>query len=176
MLDGAIIIPLQSLFWNLIFEGAALLWVVGRALLNVGYFIMVLTGWMSQNIFAPLLDVVNNQTGLLVGPLFVIAMTILGFTYMLSVFGRFEVVRMRSAVMWLLFAAAMYSFGPGIYLGMEDFRRIAGSGFYEAGIAAFNDAGTATGLGAIGTMPSDVIATPSDQFGMFLPGVPGARQ
>jgi hypothetical protein len=124
MLDGAIIIPLQSLFWNLIFEGAALLWVVGRALLNVGYFIMVLTGWMSQNIFAPLLDVVNNQTGLLVGPLFVIAMTILGFTYMLSVFGRFEVVRMRSAVMWLLFAAAMYSFGPGIYLGMEDFRRL----------------------------------------------------
>jgi hypothetical protein len=43
--------------------------VVGRALLNVGYFIMVLTGWVSQNIFAPLLDAVNNQTGLLVGPL-----------------------------------------------------------------------------------------------------------
>jgi hypothetical protein len=174
MLDGAIIIPLQSLFWNLLFELGALLWVVGRALLNVGYFIMVLTGWVSQNIFAPLLDAVNNQLGLLVGPLFVIAMTVLGFTYMLAVFGRFNVVSMRSAVSWLLFAAALYSFGPAMYLGMEDFRRIAGSGFYEAGITAFTGAGTATGLGAIGTTSDDIIAVPTDQFGQFLPSVPGA--
>jgi hypothetical protein len=68
----------------------------------------------------------------------------------------------------------LYSFGPAIYLGMEDFRRIAGSGFYEAGITAFAGAGTATGLGAIGTTSDDIIAAPTDQFGQFLPSVPGA--
>src|SRR5215203_4401021 len=100
MLDGAVVIPLQSLFWNLLFEVAALLWMVDRALLSVGYFILTLTGWMSQNVFAPLLAVVSEQTGVLVGPIFLVALTVLGFTYLMAVFGRFDVVNFRSAVLW----------------------------------------------------------------------------
>lgn len=174
MLDGAVVIPLQSLFWNLLFEVAALLWMVDRALLSVGYFILTLTGWMSQNVFAPLLAVVSDQTGVLVGPIFLVALTVLGFTYLMAVFGRFEVVNLRSAVLWLLFAAALYTFGPNIYTGMEDFRRFVGGGFYQLGVDAFNDASSATGLNAIGTLPSDNVPVPTDQFGQFLPGVPGA--
>ena len=45
MLDGAIVIPLQSMIWNLLFQIGSLMWIVGRALLNVGYFIMSLTGY-----------------------------------------------------------------------------------------------------------------------------------
>jgi hypothetical protein len=174
MLDGAVVIPIQTMVWNLLFELAALLWVVDRALLSVGYFILVLTGWLSQNVFAPLLAIVSDQTGVLVGPLFMIALTVLGFTYLMAVFGRFEVVNLRSAVMWLLFAATLYTFGPGIYSGLEDFRRLVGGGFYEAGVEAFNDASSVTGLNAIGTLPSDSVAVPTDQFGQFLPAVPGA--
>jgi hypothetical protein len=174
MLDGAVVIPLQSLFWTLLFEVAALLWMVDRALLSVGYFILTLTGWMSQNVFAPLLSVVSDQTGVLVGPIFLIALTVLGFTYLMAVFGRFQVVNFRSAVLWLLFATALYTFGPSLYTCMEDFRRFVGGGFYQLGVAAFNDASSATGLNAIGTLPSDSVPIPTDQFGQFLPGVPGA--
>lgn len=45
MLDGAIIVPLQALLWGLLFELAALIWIIDRALLIVAYFIMALTGW-----------------------------------------------------------------------------------------------------------------------------------
>jgi hypothetical protein len=175
MLDGAIIIPLQSLFWNLLFELGALLWVVGRALLNVGYFIMVLTGWVSQNIFAPLLDAVNNQRVCWWVPLFVIAMTVLGFTYMLAVFGRFNVVSMRSAVI-----VALVCGGDCIPLDLPSiwawkiFVALRAVVSMKQVSPLSTGAGTATGLGAIGTMPADIIATPTDQFGMFLPSVPGA--
>jgi len=174
MLDGAIVIPLQSMIWNLLFQIGSLMWIVGRALLNVGYFIMSLTGWITQNAFVPLLSGVSDQTSVLVGPIFVLALTVLGFTYILAVFGRFEVVDLRSAVTWLIFAAFLYTLGPGVYTGMESFRRLVGGGFYEAGIEAFNNASGSTGLGAIAATPADVIAVPTDQFGPFLPGVPGA--
>jgi hypothetical protein len=174
MLDGAIIIPLQSLIWTLLFECATLLWIVDRALLNVGYFLMVLTGWITQHAFVPLLDMVGQQTENWVAPIFVIAITVLGLTYLLAVFGRFEVVNLRSAVMWLLFASALYIFGPHLYTGLEDLRRLMAGGFYEVGVQTFSDASTATGMAAIGSLPSDQIPTPTDQFGQFLPGVPGA--
>jgi hypothetical protein len=74
----------------------------------------------------------------------------------------------------MLFAAALYTFGPSMYTGMEDFRRFVGGGFYQLGVDAFNDASSATGLNAIGTLPSDNVPVPTDQFGQFLPGVPGA--
>jgi hypothetical protein len=174
MLDGAVVIPLQTTFWNLIFEIAALLWMIDRALLNVGYFIQTITGWLTQNAFAPMLAVVGEQTGALIAPVFVIAMTVLGFTYLMAVFGRFEVVNFRAAFLWLLFAGILFSTGPSIYTGMEDLRRLISGGFYEIGVDAFNDASSATGLAAIGTSPGDSVASPTDQFGQFLVGVPGA--
>jgi hypothetical protein len=98
--------------------------------------------------------------------LFVIAMTVLGFTYMLSVFralqcGEYALGGDRGSCL----RRRCIPLVPPSILGMEDFRRIAGSGFYEAGITAFAGAGTATGLGAIGTTSDDIIAAPTDQFG-----------
>jgi hypothetical protein len=174
MLDGAIVIPIQTLVWNVLFEVAALLWLVNRALLSVGYFIMALTGWITQNAFAPLLTVISDQTGVLVGPIFVLALTILGLTYILAVFGNFEVVNLRAATLWLLFAGFLFTFGPSAYTGMENLRRLMGGGFYEAGVTALNDASSASGLSVIGATPGDTIPAPTDQFGQFLPGVPGA--
>jgi hypothetical protein len=54
---------------------------------------------------------------------------VLAFTYMMAVFGKFHVVSLRSAVLWLLFAAGLYTFGPNFYLGMESFRREVAGGF-----------------------------------------------
>ena len=119
MLDGAVVAPLQGLLWSLLFEVAALLWVLNRALLIVAYFLMALTGWISQQVFAPLLAVVGEQTGRLVGPVFVVAITVLALTYLLAVFGRFQVVSLRRAVLWLLFASALYTFGPNLYWGWK---------------------------------------------------------
>ncbi|MEO1439273.1 MAG: hypothetical protein AAFV33_02650, partial [Chloroflexota bacterium] len=169
MLDGAIIVPLQALLWGLLFELAALIWIIDRALLIVAYFIMALTGWITSQVFAPLLTVVGQQTEVLVGPVFLLAITVLAFTYLMAVFGRFHVVSLRSAVLWLLFAAGLYTFGPNFYLGMELFRREVAGGFYEAGIDAFNSGGSVTGLDAIGTPPSDAVTVPTDQLGAFLP-------
>ena len=129
MLDGAIIVPLQALLWGLLFELAALIWIIDRALLIVAYFIMALTGWITSQVFAPLLTVVGQQTEVLVGPVFLLALTVLAFTYMMAVFGKFHVVSLRSAVLWLLFAAGLYTFGPNFYLGMETFRREVAGGF-----------------------------------------------
>jgi hypothetical protein len=169
MLDGAIIIPLQAMLWGLLFEVAALLWIVDRALLLVAYFTMSLTAWITEQVFAPLLTVIGNQTEVLVGPVFVIAISVLGLTYLMAVFGRFEVVNPRSAILWLLFASALYTFGPNFYLGMEEFRRVISGEFYEMGISAFNDGGTVSGLGAIGTNPTDQVPIPTDQLGSYLP-------
>jgi hypothetical protein len=174
MLDGAIIIPLQSLFWNLLFELGALLWVVGRALLNVGYFIMVLTGWVSQNIFAPLLDAVNNQRVCWWVPLFVIAMTILGFTYMLSVFGRFNVVSMRSAVIVALVCGGMYSFGPAIYLGHGRFSSHCGQWFLRSRHHRFCWCGHGNGVGRDWHHQRRYYRGAHRPIWQFLPGVPGA--
>jgi len=45
MLDGAIIVPLQALLWGLLFELAALIWIIDRALLIVAYFIPAAQSW-----------------------------------------------------------------------------------------------------------------------------------
>jgi hypothetical protein len=47
MLDGAIIIPLQGMLWGLLFEVAALIWLVDRALLLLAYFTMAVTAWIT---------------------------------------------------------------------------------------------------------------------------------
>ena len=64
MLDGAIIIPLQGMLWGLLFEVAALIWLLDRALLLLAYFTMAVTAWITDQVFTPLLQVVGDQTGI----------------------------------------------------------------------------------------------------------------
>jgi len=169
MLDGAVVVPIQEMFYNILFELAAILWIMNRALLIVGYFLMAMTGWITEQVFAPLLTIVGDQTGQLIGPIFSIAMGVLAMTYILAVFGRFHVVSMRRAVMWLLFAGALYTFGPNFYLGMETFRREIAAAFYEVGVSSATGGGTVTGLSAVGSSPEDAMTVPTDQLGVFLP-------
>ena len=54
---------------------------------------------------------------------FVIALIVLGITYLLAAFVRLDVVSPRSAIGWYLAGAVFFQLGPQLYQGMNDFRR-----------------------------------------------------
>jgi hypothetical protein len=169
MLDTAIIPILQSLY-TILHSVAAIFWWIDQAILLVGFYITALTDWLVNTAMAPLISSVSNQTMSLLAPVFVLAMTVLGITYLLAVFGTIQIVSLRSAILWLLFAAFVYQVGPQLYQGTESFRRGLGGLFYEEGIAALSSGSTdISALSQIGTADEALMQVPANQFGTWLP-------
>ena len=169
MLDTAIIPILQALY-TILHSVAAIFWWIDQAILLVGFYITALTDWLVNTAMSPLISSVSNQTMSLLAPVFVLAMTVLGITYLLAVFGTIQIVSLRSAVLWLLFAAFVYQVGPQLYQGTESFRRGLGGLFYEEGISALSSGATDIAvLAQIGTSDEALMQAPANQFGAWLP-------
>ena len=162
MLDTAIIPILQALY-TILHSIAAIFWWIDQAILLVGFYITALTDWLVNTAMSPLISSVSNQTMGLLAPVFVLAMTVLGITYLLAVFGTIQIVSMRSAILWLLFAAFIYQVGPQMYQGTERFRRGLGGLFYEQGIEALSSASSdISALSQIGTSDEALMAAPAN--------------
>lgn len=168
MLDG-LVVPIFQALYNLLHAIAGIFWWIDQALLAVGYYIMALTDWLVNTALAPLITSVSQQTVGLLVPIFLIAMTILGITYLLAVFGYIQIVAMRSAILWLVFAAFIYQIGPDVYRGTEQLRRGFGGLFYEQGIDALSNGATdMTALSLIGTSSEAQMQTPANQFAPWI--------
>lgn len=168
MLDG-VIVPVQQMVYSILYFLAETLWGINQAILLVGYYVMSITSWMSQQMFQPLLTSIGNSTDSLLLPVFTLAMLTLGISYLLGVFGVVRVVEFKSAVIWCAVALMWFQFGPELYLGFEQFRRDLSGGFYST---VFTDVigagGTIEGMGQIGDAGDMQIDPPTNNFGAFL--------
>ncbi len=168
MLDGAILVPLLQTVYSFLYEMAAIGWGFQRALLLTGYVVMAITEWL-RSAFMPLLGALGAQTGVLLGPIFTIAMLILAGTYLMGVFLRIRVVEFRSAIVWLLLALLLFQGGPQLYQGTEEMRRGIASAFYQEGLTILSRGGGAlAALNTIGSGAEAAIPAPSNQFAPFL--------
>lgn len=169
MLDGAIVVPVMQLIYSLLFELAAILWGLQRALLLTGYVVMVITDWITQQAFTPLLSSLGSQTEVFLGPVFTIALLVLAGTYLMGMFLQVRVVEFKSAVIWFLVALLLFQGGPQLYQGVEEMRRGISGAFYQEGLALLGDGGGAlAALDGIGSGAEADIPPVTNQFGPFL--------
>ena len=168
MLDG-VIVPVQQMAYSILYFAAETLWGINQALLLVGYYILSITSWLSQQMFQPLLASIGNATDSLLLPVFTLAMIILAITYLLGVFGVFRVVEFKSAFVWMLVAVMWFQFGPELYLGFEQFRRELSGGFYGTTFTDLVDGGgSVEGMNQIGDAGDMQIDPPINNFGAYL--------
>ncbi|MBE2270755.1 MAG: hypothetical protein IAE80_21125 [Anaerolinea sp.] len=165
-------IQLDSLWYNLLFSLAGIHWSVLRAFLMMGYTVELLNGWLITNAFAPLIAQTNAGLQTVVSLAFVVALFVLGITYMLAAFARLRVVEAKSAIAWYLAAVLFFTLGPSLYQGMNDFRRAVGGAFYTSTLSGLQAAaGSAfSSLGAVESTDLGMFPL-CDNFGTFLPGV-----
>lgn len=160
-----------DMFWyNILLSLAGLHWSLLRGLILMGYTIELVNNWLIENAFIPLITQTNSSLSLAMNLAFIIAMLILGITYLLAAFVRLEVVHLRSAIQWYIAGALFFSAGPVLYQSMNDFRIGASQAFYASTLSgleshigtSFNSLNQVTsvelGLGAI-----------CDYLGVYLP-------
>jgi hypothetical protein len=164
-------LQLDTLWYNLLFSLAGIHWSVLRAFLMMGYTVELLNGWLITNAFAPLIAQTTASLQTVVSLAFVVALIVLGLTYMLAAFARIRVVEAKSAIAWYLAAAIFFTLGPSLYQGMNDFRREVSGAFY-AGTLSSLQAQTGSAFSSLGSVAStDLPMSPlCDNFGTFLPG------
>lgn len=168
MLDG-VIVPVQQALFSILYFISVILWGINQALLIVGYYLLTITSWLSESMFQPLLESVGNATDSLLLPVFTLAMLTLAITYLLGVFGVFQVVEFRSALTWMFVALMWFQFGPELYLGFEQMRRELGGAFFATTFTDLTSgSGSIEGLGDIGDAGDLNISPPTNNFGAFL--------
>jgi hypothetical protein len=163
-------IQIDTLWYNLLFSLAGMGWSVQRAFLMLGYTIELINQWLVDHAFTPLIAQTNASLQLAVSLAFVVALLVLGITYLLAAFARLRVVEPKSAIGWYLAGALFFTLGPGLYQGMSEFRRDVTQAFYASTLSelsattgsAFNslDSVSSTDLGLIALC---------DNFGSYLP-------
>lgn len=170
MLDGAIVVPVMQMIYSFLYEIAAVLWGLQRAVLLTGYVIMAITDWLINQAFTPLLSSLGAQTEIFLGPVFTIALLILAGTYLMGVFLQIRVVEFKSAVVWFLVALLLFQGGPQLYQGVEEMRRGIAGGFYQEGLELLSEGGGALeALNQVGSGVEAEIPAPTNQFEVFLP-------
>ena len=168
-------IAIDTFWYNLILSLAGLHWSLLRGLLMMGYTVDLVNRWLLDNAFAPLIAQTNASLSAAVSLAFVIAMLVLGLTYLLAAFIRLEVVNFRSAVTWYIAGALFFALGPSLYQGMNDFRTGIAQGFYLSTLQGLQDNMGAT-FGALDQVETTDLALGPvcDYLGVYLPGATGA--
>jgi hypothetical protein len=113
---------LDELQYNLIVMLAGVQWSLQKALLMAGYTIKLINQFLIDNAFVPIISQTNASLRIAVGYVFIVALLVLGITYLLAAFIRLEVVSPRSAILWYGAGLLFFSIGPSFYQGMNTFR------------------------------------------------------
>jgi len=163
-------VQIDKLWYDLLHLLAVAGWTLQKGLFMMGHAIELANLWLAQNAFAPLISQTNHQMRVTASLAFVIALIVLGITYLLAAFVRLDVVSPRSAVGWYLAGVVFFQLGPTLYQGMHDFRRDLSSGFYNVALESMQSVGSPFGsLGAVTS--SDLPPLPAcDALGPYLPG------
>ena len=163
-------------YYNMLLSMAGLQWSLQRGFIMMGYMVELINQWLVNEAFAPLIQQTNNSLSTAVSMVFVIALLILGLTYLLAAFIRLDVVNFRSAATWYVAGLLFFSLGPSLYQGMNDFRSTVAQAFYLSTLNGLqsNVNNTFDSLNQVQTTDLG-IAPLCDYLGVYLPGATGAN-
>ncbi|NLF79229.1 MAG: hypothetical protein GX573_26335 [Chloroflexi bacterium] len=172
VLDG-LQVQIDKLWYDLLRLLAVAGWTLQKGLFMMGHAIELANIWLVENAFAPLITQTNNQMRVTAGLAFVIALIVLGVTYMLAAFVKLDVVSPRGAIGWYLAGIVFFQLGPLLYQGMNDFRRDLSTGFYTVALDSMQSAGSPfSSLGAVTSSDLPPLEA-CDALGPYLPGATG---
>ena len=147
---------------------AGLHWEALRAVILAGYTVELVNRWLSEQAFAPL--VAQTAAGFEVAftLTFVVAMFVLGVTYLLASFVRLNVVEPRSALLWYLAGALFFGAGPGLFTGVNTLREDVADALYTATLGGLQ-ASSGGAFASLNGVTSDAVGmfTPCDNFGVI---------
>ncbi|MEZ4667742.1 MAG: hypothetical protein R3E39_07475 [Anaerolineae bacterium] len=168
---GGLRVAIDTFWYNLILSLAGLQWSLLRGFIMMGYTIELINRWLAANAFAPLIQFTNNSLQIAVSLAFVIALLVLGITYLLAAFVRLDVVNPRSAILWYIAGWLFFSIGPSLYQGMNDLRMTIAEGFYASALQGLQSSagGTFNSLDQVKSTDLD-IGPLCDHLEVYLPG------
>ncbi len=166
-------IQLDKLWYDVLRLLAVAGWALQKGLFLMGHAIQLINLWLVNNAFAPLIAQTNSQMRVTASLSFVIALLVLGVTYLLAAFVRLDVVRPRSAIAWYLAGAVFFQLGPSLYQGMNAFRQDLSTGFYGVALDSMQSAGSPfSSLAAVSSDDLPPLAA-CDALGPYLPNATG---
>lgn len=163
-------IQIDTLWYNLLYSLAGVGWSLQRAFLMMGYTIELMNQWLVDNAFTPLIAQTNASLQVAVSMAFIVALLVLGVTYLLAAFARMRIVEPKNAIAWYLAGALFFALGPSLYQGMSDFRRTLSSAFYASSLSGLSGA-TGSAFDSLDSVDSSDlgILTLCDNFGSYMP-------
>jgi hypothetical protein len=165
---------LDELQYNIIVMLAGVHWSLQKALLMAGYTIKLINQWLIENAFVPIIAQTNDSLRIAVGYVFIVALLVLGITYLLAAFIRLDVVSPRSAIMWYVAGLLFFSIGPSFYQGMNEFRLNIAQVMYLSVLNGLQS-NTGSAFSSLSQVNSNDLALGPlcDQFDVYLPGATG---
>ncbi len=164
---------IDELQYSIIVLIAGVHWSLQEAVLMSGYTIKLINQWLIENAFMPIIAQTNNSLGLALSWVFIVALMVLGITYMLAAFIRLDVVAPRSAIMWYVAGVLFFTIGPSFYQGMNTFRLNISQVMYLSVLQGLDDnAGDFSSLAQVNSNDLDLGAL-CDHFDVYLPGAAG---
>lgn len=133
---------IDGLWYKLLLLHATVQWFLMKLVIICGIIIELVTTFIAEQAFAPLITQSNSQFGIAVSMSFTIAMIVLGLSYMVAHFIRLNVVEFKSAFMWYVLVALFFQMGPELYLGMNSLRSDINSFFYATSLQTINNSGS----------------------------------
>src|SRR5690606_15941071 len=164
---------IDEFIYNVIVLIAGVHWSLQKAVIMAGYTIKLINQWLIENAFVPIIAQTNDSLRLAVSYVFIIALLVLGLTYMLAALVRLDVVSPRSALTWYAAGLLFFTIGPSFYQGMNSFRLNIAQVMYVSVLDGLNDnAGDFSSLAQVNSNDLDLGAL-CDQFDVYLPGATG---
>jgi hypothetical protein len=164
---------IDELFYSVIVLIAGVHWSLQEAVLMAGYTIKLVNQWLIENAFMPIIAQTNNSLSLAISVVFVVALLVLGITYLLAAFIRLDVVAPRSAIMWYVAGIMFFTIGPSFYQGMNTFRLNISQLMYLSVLQGLDDnAGDFSSLAQVDSNDLD-LGPLCDQFDVYLPEATG---
>lgn len=165
---------MDELLYSIIVSIAGVHWGIQKAILMAGYTVKLINQWLIENAFMPIIGNTNDSLRGAVNVVFVVALLVLGITYMLAAFIRLDIVNPRSALTWYVAGALFFAVGPNLYQGMNDFRMRISETMYLSVLQNMDDnSGDFSSLSMANSHDLD-LALLCDQFDVYLPGATGA--
>ncbi|NLF75279.1 MAG: hypothetical protein GX573_06240 [Chloroflexi bacterium] len=169
VLDG-LQVQIDKLWYDILHLLAVAGWTLQKGLFMMGHAIELANLWLVENAFAPLIAQTSNQMRVTASLAFLIALIVLGITYLLAAFVKLDVVSPRSAIGWYLAGVVFFQLGPTLYQEMHAFRRDLSSGFYNVALDSMQSAGSPfSSLSAVQSDDQPPLQA-CDALGPYLPG------
>lgn len=164
---------IDEFIYSVIVMIAGVHWSLQKAVIMAGYTIKLINQWLIENAFVPIIAQTNDSLRIAVSYVFIIALLVLGLTYMLAALVRLDVVSPRNALTWYAAGVLFFAIGPSFYQGMNDFRLNIAQVMYVSVLDGLNNnSGDFSSLSQVSSSDLD-LGLLCDQFDVYLPGATG---